>query len=488
MSLKCQNAKRLAEYSANEGNDANQAAIVIAQSLDKTFDFQGHPSDFRAIDTDRDNFASQAELETFFTSMSMDTSYISKLVGLYDATIARADGKYANGNADGKLHINEWVNCGGHRTQEEALDAAAEDEVKAICPCEIPKCQELPPIPACPATDVSSLATANAVSSLDAKIDGLDFDCNCPEVDLSEILSKLDSLASDVTDIKGDVTTIKTDVTDIKGDVSTIKTDVSTIKTDVTDIKGDVSTIKTDVSTIKTDVNNIQGDVTTIKGDVSTIKTDVSEINTKVDNLSTQIDNSTKTITGAVGDSTTTITGAITSATTTITGAVDNAVTTINSNTDSSVKNAATDIKTHIDNTATNIINDTKTNIDNSATKIIGDTKTNIDNSATKIIGDTKTNIDTSAKTIQGDITNATTNITNHVDGAETDIKAKVAEIEQLDIVASFTKNPNVTCSAAQSINTVETFDAAYGDDDLDFVEAELAADSAFADFEACDA
>eukprot|EP00741_Cyanophora_paradoxa_P018399 tig00000204_g17763.t1 len=82
--LKCQAVKRLASYNAADGNDAAQAKIVISKSLASTFDFQGHPSDFRAIDTNHDNFASQAELETFFAAQGLDSTQISKLVGLYD--------------------------------------------------------------------------------------------------------------------------------------------------------------------------------------------------------------------------------------------------------------------------------------------------------------------------------------------------------------------------------------------------------------------
>eukprot|EP00741_Cyanophora_paradoxa_P002290 tig00000581_g2222.t1 len=134
---KCQDVKKHVDYQAADGNDAAQAKGVIEAALKENFDFQGHPSDFRAIDANGDNTLTAAELESFFAKQGI-TGSVKDLISVYDATKARSDAKFANGDGDGKLGINEWVNCGGHKNAEEAQDAAAASET--VCPCDIPKC------------------------------------------------------------------------------------------------------------------------------------------------------------------------------------------------------------------------------------------------------------------------------------------------------------------------------------------------------------
>eukprot|EP00741_Cyanophora_paradoxa_P011062 tig00020553_g10694.t1 len=66
---KCQDVKRSADYRAADGQDAKQFVGVIDAAVKANFDFQGHPSDFRAADTNSDHFISKTELADILTKM-----------------------------------------------------------------------------------------------------------------------------------------------------------------------------------------------------------------------------------------------------------------------------------------------------------------------------------------------------------------------------------------------------------------------------------
>eukprot|EP00741_Cyanophora_paradoxa_P010291 tig00020516_g9961.t1 len=83
---KCQDVKKHADYQAADGKDAAQAKGVIEAALKENFDFQGHPSDFRAIDADGNNTLTAAELQSFFDAQGI-TGSVKDLVRVPDALI-----------------------------------------------------------------------------------------------------------------------------------------------------------------------------------------------------------------------------------------------------------------------------------------------------------------------------------------------------------------------------------------------------------------
>ena len=73
---------------------------------------------------------------------------------------------------------------------------------------------------------------------------------------LTKILTKLDTIESDMANVKNDIVGMKDDIVGMKDDIVGMKDDIVSMKDDIVSMKDDIVSLKTDMSEVKEDVQS----------------------------------------------------------------------------------------------------------------------------------------------------------------------------------------------------------------------------------------
>lgn len=123
---------------------------------------------------------------------------------------------------------------------------------------------------------------------------------------LSQILSEMKVMHSDIKEIKGDITSMQSDIKVMKSDIASMQDDITVMKSDITTIQGDIITINDKLENLENDmafvkpqvsenteilkalvhssqvqkaqIDSIEYNVAHISGDMEAIKIDLSVI------------------------------------------------------------------------------------------------------------------------------------------------------------------------------------------------------------------
>ncbi len=130
----------------------------------------------------------------------------------------------------------------------------------------------------------SANGTANyisAASSLKDADDKLD----------AQIKTNADAISSNDSDISGldtRLTTAESDIDSLESNMSTAQSDISTLQSNVSSNDSDIATLQSNVSSNDSDIAQLQSDVSSNDSDISTLQSNVSSNDTDISNLQTQ--------------------------------------------------------------------------------------------------------------------------------------------------------------------------------------------------------
>jgi len=126
--------------------------------------------------------------------------------------------------------------------------------------------------------DAQIKTNADAISSNDSDISGLDTRLTTAESDI-------DSLESDMSTAQSDISTLQSNVSSNDSDIATLQSDVSSNDSDIAQLQSDVSSNDSDIAQLQSDVSSNDSDISTLQSNVASNDTDISNLQTQTGSL-----------------------------------------------------------------------------------------------------------------------------------------------------------------------------------------------------------